>query len=213
MPVDHWERACAAAESCADLVSNDNPVRVIAAEYVRNLPRTTRDVLAEDQFCQLISTVIRTRTLQAERSAERAAPTPKQEDKGDGLKHGSTNKRNGAVQTGCQCKRCVETRQSDAEIEARYHQRMAQIVADFRAECHMEWTAELLASTFALPDGTHIAWGDATLEHHQQRVAMFMANATANLEGAARHEEAIAAIRSAGVSRLYDLGGEAAAAA
>lgn len=203
--VDHWDRAWNAAEACANLVTTETPVRVLAAEYVRQLPRTTRDVLAEDQFASLVASIVRERTLRAERAAERPPRPLATEAKGDGLKHGSTNKRNGAVQTGCQCGPCVRTRESDALSDAVFSAKLRAIAADYREQCRMEWTAELLASTFALGDGTQIAWGDATIEHHQQRVDMFMANATANIEGAARHEEAIAALSASGAIRLYDI--------
>lgn len=74
----------------------------------------------------------------------------------------------------------------------------------------VDWTAELLDAQFNMPDGTTVTWGTATLEQHEARVEMFRVNAVANLEGAARHQQAIEDIKRAGVSTLHHLVGVAA---
>jgi hypothetical protein len=83
-------------------------------------------------------------------------------------------------------------------------------VAKFTAELRIEWTAELLGSDFALADGTRVTWGEATVEQHEERAAMFQRNAVANAEGAARHLHALEALKFAGRETLNDLVGVAA---
>lgn len=77
----------------------------------------------------------------------------------------------------------------------------------FASELRMEWTAELLATEFRLPDGTAMTWGVATIDDHEARRAMFAANAVANAEGAARHIAAIEVLRTSGAACLNDLVG------
>lgn len=83
--------------------------------------------------------------------------------------------------------------------------RMAKLVAGFADKLRMEWTAELLSSPIAMPDGTRTTWGAATVEQHRARAAMFEANATANAQGAARHLLAVHELEAAGVDCLNDL--------
>lgn len=78
---------------------------------------------------------------------------------------------------------------------------------DYEKAMKMKWTAELLGTEFALPDGTAVTWGEATVEDHEARQQMFMRNAHGNLEGAARHSQAINDLRAGNVSTLNDLVG------
>ncbi len=71
----------------------------------------------------------------------------------------------------------------------------------------LEWRNELLASRFTLNDGTSVSWGEATVEQHQERIEMFLANAAANTEGAARHKKAVDDILANNVSRLGEIPG------
>jgi hypothetical protein len=82
---------------------------------------------------------------------------------------------------------------------------IAAFTKQYAAELRIEWTAELLASPFALPDGTRVTWGEASLAQHQERVEMFEANVAANVEGAARHRRAIDALQEARAGCLNDL--------
>lgn len=79
------------------------------------------------------------------------------------------------------------------------------ITAKYAAELRMEWTAELLATEFALGDGRRVTWGSATLAEHEQRAAMLEQNAVANAEAAARHRSAIQALGLAGAPNLAEL--------
>lgn len=73
-----------------------------------------------------------------------------------------------------------------------------------------EWTADLLASTFALPDGKRVTWGEATADQHRIRVNMLVKQAAGTTETAALHQKALQEMGQARVSRLADLAGAAA---
>jgi hypothetical protein len=94
-----------------------------------------------------------------------------------------------------------------AEIDRRLAESVQAAVAAYERSLRIEWTAELLESEFALGDGTRVTWGEATVEQHRARAEMFQNNAAANLEGAARHRKAIAALSEAGASSLGELVG------
>lgn len=88
---------------------------------------------------------------------------------------------------------------------ARLLERLGKTLTDYAAGLRIEWTAQLLASPFALPDGTQVTWGAATIDQHRLRVAMFSATALASLEGAGRHERAVCELQAAGVGTLAEL--------
>ena len=69
----------------------------------------------------------------------------------------------------------------------------------------VRWTAALLTSTVAMPDGTRVPWGEATIAQHEARIDMLAKHAASELETATRHKAAVEAIRAAGVSCLNEL--------
>lgn len=79
------------------------------------------------------------------------------------------------------------------------------LVADTAAATRLEVTQELLSSIFALGDGTRVTWGEATIEQHEQRIAMLTTSISGTVETAARHEVAVEMIRSAGVRTLGEV--------
>lgn len=91
------------------------------------------------------------------------------------------------------------------QCTARMASEIREITDRFVKQMRVEWTAELLDSTFALTDGTLVLWGDATLDQHRERVAIFTRNAAANLEGAARHEAAIQSLEQSGADTLRQM--------
>lgn len=99
----------------------------------------------------------------------------------------------------------IERQELEAELDREFSGKINQSLRDYAARLRVEWTAELLGSTIAMPDGTLTTWGAATLDQHQERVAMFEANAVANAEGAARHLRAVADLNEAGVGSLNEL--------
>lgn len=59
-----------------------------------------------------------------------------------------------------------------AEAEYAAHQAktiaaITRVINDFKAEVRAEWTAELMARTFTLPDGERTTWAEATAEQHR----------------------------------------------
>lgn len=84
-------------------------------------------------------------------------------------------------------------------------QKWNSVMDSYKAELRAEWTAELLAEQFAMPDGTKVAWGEASIEQHQVRVALFLSQAHTGMEGAARHQKAIDELTARGVAKLNDL--------
>jgi hypothetical protein len=101
-----------------------------------------------------------------------------------------------------------ETARIDYECKARLNESLGDILREYTTRLRMEWTSELLASEITLPDGTVTTWGDATVEEHEQRRQMFMKMAATNVEGAARHEQAIRALREGGATNLRALVGD-----
>lgn len=89
-------------------------------------------------------------------------------------------------------------------------QRLKESVAHCADEVRLEITTELLLTTFALGDGRRVTWGDATIEQHEQRVAVLLRGAQGTIETAGRHTEAIRMIRDGGVTCLRDLAEQAA---
>lgn len=69
----------------------------------------------------------------------------------------------------------------------------------------LETTEELLSTMFALGDGERVTWGEASIEQHEQRIALLVGNAAGNVETAARHEVAARMIREAGVTCLAEV--------
>lgn len=86
----------------------------------------------------------------------------------------------------------------------RFGGQVAKIMEEYAAEKFTEWTQELLESRFALPDGSTVEWGAATIDDHRQRVEMFQGYAEASIEGGARHQQAIDALTESGAECLNE---------
>lgn len=106
-------------------------------------------------------------------------------------------------QTGAE--RAAVAERNDSERVSFLVPALAGILDDYAAALRVEWTSELLASEFAMPDGVRTTWGEATIDQHRERLAMFTANAQANIEGAARHQKAIDELSASGATSLRDL--------
>lgn len=74
----------------------------------------------------------------------------------------------------------------------------------------LDFNAKLRESKFAMPDGSQVAWGEATVEQHSERIEMLMKNAMGNIDAAQRHRTAIEEILTNGAKCLNDLEGVAA---
>lgn len=93
------------------------------------------------------------------------------------------------------------SRPTTAELRSR----AADLLDVYKAQLHVDWTAALRASTFALGDGTSVAWGKATIEQHETRIDMLTVNARGNLDGIRVHEAAIRALTESGTATLNDM--------
>lgn len=114
----------------------------------------------------------------------------------------------GGAAAGCPCRGCSKVREraeARRDSEERMKVAMAAAREEYKAALFMEWTDDLLASTFALNDGRLVTWGEATIADHEERIAMFERNAHANLEGAARHALAITRLRESDAAKLAEL--------
>lgn len=69
----------------------------------------------------------------------------------------------------------------------------------------MEWTRELLLSTFTLKDGRKVSWGEATVAQHLERIKIFTDQADINMQGAERHRQAIRDIKHHKAACLDDV--------
>lgn len=146
------------------------------------------------------------------RQAEQAAATPKVKRRAEPaaelwlgrFRHGSVDQRIGAVDRDCPCAVCTQVRESRDKLLGKALAKMTAITEDYARHLRMEWTAELLATGFPLPDGTRTTWGQATIEQHQARVAMFEGQALNAVEGAARHRKAIHALQATGARCLAE---------
>jgi len=110
--------------------------------------------------------------------------------------------------------RLQEHRTARSEVEARELKesnaviaKMALAIDTFASEMKMRWTAELLASEFAIGDGTKATWGEATVEQHRSRMAMHKSNAMAGMDGYARHAAAVRDLESTGARTLSEVTG------
>lgn len=63
----------------------------------------------------------------------------------------------------------------------------------------------LFRQQFALGDGTAVAWGQATVEQHEQRLAWLYRHRDGVNQTIARHEAAVRLLRESGASCLEDL--------
>lgn len=79
------------------------------------------------------------------------------------------------------------------------------LLEEFRHQVIVDWTADLLASEFAVGDGSLVTWGRATANQHRARVALLARNARGNLEAIRRHEAALTTIAESGVACLDEV--------
>lgn len=94
--------------------------------------------------------------------------------------------------------RVLSWEERDRELIAERNQKLEGIIESYTAALRMDWTRELLSTSFGLADGTVTTWGEATLAQHEERAAMFTRQAQTGIEGAARHHKAIEALRESG---------------
>lgn len=74
-----------------------------------------------------------------------------------------------------------------------------------RRKVSLELTVELLRSSFSLPSGRAVTWGEATIEEHESRVEFLLAQAGGTMETANRHRAAIAMLTDHGAHKLKEI--------
>jgi hypothetical protein len=92
----------------------------------------------------------------------------------------------------------------DAASDQRFRDRLASLVSDYTQAIKVEWTAELMATTFGLPDGRRTTWADATVEDHTAHITMMGGQVRGMVEDIAMHEHAISTITAAGAATLAE---------
>lgn len=164
--------------------------REAAARVLARLSAQDRSDLAIEQLIAQGRAVVRARTLAAEQRAEEKA-------------------RQRRIAQFRSPVAAAERSSRAAAEDAKYDRLRAEGQAEIRNALDayalsrvIEWTAELLDSTFAMPDGKRVTWGEATLAQHSTRANMFATNVLVNAEGAARHRLAIVALTTSGKASL-----------
>jgi hypothetical protein len=181
----------------AELSENSN-LRQVAYDLARGLDDGMLRRLAVQYIVDKVRDHGRHVTLMAERRAMR-----------EQLLHELSRPGRPAPPAGRQWRRTpeqeAEIAAQDAAIQARYVRTLTDVMHRYTEEMRLEWTQELLDSTFVGADGELITWGDASADDHRARVEMFMRNAEANMEGAARHTKALHALEATGAATLRGL--------
>jgi hypothetical protein len=198
------------AAKAAEGVSDPREVDVAdCLPLLRRVRRSELERIAAGVIAETARSLVRSANLGAERRAEEEA---RRANLYMGKwEHGSWNRRKSAVYHGCTCPACERTRASLVEDDAARREgdrklfaRISSIVDDFAANLRIEWTAELLATSFAIDNsGETVTWAAATVEQHERRIAMLEANVAGNIEAAARHRKAVVDI---GALRCRTLG-------
>lgn len=208
------EQISSVAQECYDrAVRTGRPSRDVAREIVARQDPDLVLAMAVELVVDAVARAQRQATLDAERRAqgepslhEAARPWPMSPMP----RKGTTARRKWETETPegrAYAEQCVKD-------QIRADQMMMGVIGNalnrYAEDLRIQWTAELLDSTFTLADGTPVAWGEATVEQHAERRQMFLNNAHANMEGAARHEVALRELQASGKPTLRDMVGAAA---
>jgi hypothetical protein len=170
--------------------------------------------LAAEFLVDALARARRAQTLESERAAERDSKA----QLGETVSGGSTARRpRKGTRARALWEQTPEGRAwADAEWESERRSMqmftgvLSRALDRYTEEMRIQWTAELLDSTFTLTDGSSVRWGEATVEQHAERRQMFLNNAHANMEGAARHETAIRELTESGADSLREMVGASA---
>lgn len=182
--------------------------RHAAVNVIRKASPGAIRALATERLIDLMTKEEREATLAAERAAERQRLLAENFGSGGGRtvpRRGSRAYAAWATETAEGQRYEKERQQTEEEAEDRRWERLGAALDRFTADLRLEWTAELLNSTFTLPNGEAVTWGAATVEQHVERRDMFLRNAEGNLEGAARHDLAVRELRQSAAATLNEL--------
>ena len=184
------------AQECYDTAkATDAPTRAVAQRLIAEAEPTLVAAMAVEFLVEVVSRAQREAALDVERQATRRH-----------LPRKGTKAREVWEQTTDEGRAWAEREEHE---ERRTFQMTVGVLGKalerYTEEMRIQWTADLLDSTFSLRDGSTVTWGDASVEQHEERRAMFIANAHVNMEGAARHELAIQQLREAGAPTLREM--------
>lgn len=182
-------------------VQSGSPTRPIAVAMVDDLPDgPLLRRLAAEFLVDALARAQRAKTLDEERAAERERQT--HENPGRMPRKG-TRARTDWERNTSEGRAWAEAEEAEEMRSMQmFHGALGRTLDRYAEDLRVTWTAELLDSTFALGDGTLVSWGEATVGQHAERRQMFLNNAHANLEGAARHELALRELQASGKPTL-----------
>lgn len=210
------KRVAALVQECYDLAAErGQDTRTVAHDLINDAPADLVRFMAAEFVVGAVARAQRAAALEAERAAERERTRQAQERAGSSPS-GRIPRKGTAARDDWERNTPEGRAWARAEDEATFRHTMMmhgvikRALDRYTEEMRIQWTAELLDTSFALRDGTETTWGDATIEQHEARRQMFLDNAHANMEGAARHEIAVRELREAGVTTLREMVGVAA---
>lgn len=186
-PIALWRNAVSEVAA----VGSKSKRSVLAKALVREMPEGERQKILTGFLVEAAADLRRNRAL----ATERAATVP--------ARASSTREKESREYK-------AELMRVELECRAGLFASISSAVDEFKSRLRLTWTKELLATSFSLPDGQEVTWGEASVEQHQQRVEMFAAQAALNIEGAARHRKAIEAISLLAAKCLNEIHQEAA---
>lgn len=201
------------AQECYDrAVSERLSTRVIARQLVSTQDRSLVEFLAVEFLVAEVQRAQRAATLEAERGSEVSVRAQHAEGLFPGRKPRKGTRAREEWESGTDEGRAWVAAEEAAWARSQQllHGALKKALDRYSEDLKMKWTAELLNSTFTLRDGTVVTWGDATVDDHRSRQQMFLENAHANLEGAARHEAALRDLEASGATTLREMAGAAA---
>jgi hypothetical protein len=98
----------------------------------------------------------------------------------------------------------AERQAKSDETQRRLRADMEAAIAQWKQDVIIEWSTELLSSTFMV-EGQSVSWGDATVAQHEARAESLTKQAVGTVETAAMHMKAVERLRAAAVQTLNDV--------
>ena len=167
------------------------------ARLVQGLPLDVRTDLAAEYLALTMSEIRKAERLRREKAAERAAERAAAAKREKWLSSPEYAAQKEQFEREC--------REAEQALRSKLFSDLSGYVETFRQSVIVEYTAELLATHFGLPDGRRVTWGEATVAEHQARAEMFRRNSIENLAGCLRHEQAIKDLEVADCANLIEL--------
>jgi hypothetical protein len=181
-----------------------------AVELVMQRAKPAQVRLWAREWVQAVAgAVARSHARQVERQAARPAPGTPERKPRPVLSDRDRQKLAEARQCRSQEQREYEQQQRE-RTENHLWDELSVVFDHYRDSLKLEVTAELLATSIKLGDGTEVTWGAATAEQLRQRATMLLGMAAGDIESAAALCRAADMIDQAGVRCLNELHSQAA---